>query len=153
LDITIVKGDLCHLEDCYEVLIKSEIGEAYFLSFNPRNILREGLENKEIDVALNKDKNCIGFIWYEEEGAFGMHAYLHIIAVKEEFRGKGVGKKLIAQFEEKTFKDDDMIFLMTADFNSEARRLYERLGYTEVGVIPGFYKKGVNEHLMMKVKP
>lgn len=152
MNISIIKGESEHLEDCYEALMKSKIGEEYFSNFDARKILIEGIKDKEMDVALDEDKNCIGFIWYERRGAFGMHTYLHIIAVKEEFRDKGIGKKLIAQFEEKTFKDDNMIFLMAAAFNAEARKLYESIGYKQVGIIPSFYKKGVNEYLMMKTK-
>ncbi len=44
-----------------------------------------------------------------------------------------------------------MIFLFAADFNAEARKLYESLGYNQVGIVPGFYKKGVDEYLLMKV--
>lgn len=152
MDINITKGELNHLEDCYEALMKSDIGKEYFLSFDARKILVEGLKNKEIDVALDDQGKCIGFLWYEMQGAFGMHTYFHMIAVKEELRGKGIGKKLIAQFEENTFKNDNMIFLMVADFNTDAKKLYERLGYKQVGVIPSFYKKGVDEYLMMKVR-
>lgn len=150
MDISIVKGKPAHLEDCYEALIKSGIGKAYFLDFDARKILSEGLRNGEINVALDRDNRCIGFIWYQNDGAFGMHTYLHIIAVKEEYRGKGIGKKLIANFEESTFKDDDMIFLLAADFNEKARKLYESIGYRNVGIIPGFYKKGISEYLMCK---
>jgi ribosomal protein S18 acetylase RimI-like enzyme len=42
------------------------------------------------------------------------------------------------------------VFLVVADFNPEAKRLYESLGYRQVGVIPGLYKEGVSEQLMMK---
>lgn len=153
MNISITKGEPYHLEDCYEALIKSDIGKAYFLSFDARKMLLEGLENKEIDVALDEDNRCVGFIWYQRHGTFGMHTYLHIISVKEEYRGKGIGKKLIAQFEEKTFKDDSMIFLLAADFNEKARKLYESIGYKQVGVIPSFYRKGITEHLLMKTKP
>ncbi|WP_243277881.1 GNAT family N-acetyltransferase [Clostridium yunnanense] len=45
-----------------------------------------------------------------------------------------------------------MIFLMVADFNKDAKKLYEKMGYEQVGIIPSFYRKGINEHLMMKVK-
>ncbi|GFZ29807.1 hypothetical protein CSC2_03330 [Clostridium zeae] len=153
MDIEIKKGDVNHSDDCYEALIKSEIGEAYFKSFDAKKILLGGLKNKEIDVALDIEGNCLGFIWYERYGAFGIHTYLHIIAVKQEFRGKGIGRKLIEQFEENTFNKDSMIFLMVADFNKDAKKLYEKIGYEQVGIIPSFYRKGINEHLMMKTKP
>ena len=153
MDVNIIKGDLHYLEDCYEALMNSDIGRTYFLNFDVRKILAEGLKNQEIDVALTNDKKCIGFIWYERYGAFGIHTYLHMIAVKEEFRGNGIGKKLIAQFEESTFRSDNMIFLMVAAFNTKARKLYESIGYKQVGIIPGFYRKDVDECLMMKKKP
>jgi ribosomal protein S18 acetylase RimI-like enzyme len=152
LDIKIVKGEPTNLEDCYEALMNSELGRVYFTSFDVRTILIEGLENREIDVAMDEDGSCIGFIWYERRGAFGMHTYLHMIAVKEAYRGRGIEKKLIANFEENTFKEDSMIFLMVADFNGEAERLYENIGYKRIAVIPGFYRKDVEEHLMMKSK-
>lgn len=152
MDIKIVKGNVSYTDDCYEALMKSDIGRAYFSNFDARKILVEGLRNEDIDIALDKDNRCVGFIWYERYGAFGIHTYLHIIAVKEEYRSQGIGKKLIAHFEEVTFKNDNMVFLMAADFNSRAMKLYESLGYKQVGVIPGFYRKGINEHLMMKTK-
>ncbi|MDP4089346.1 MAG: hypothetical protein Q8930_08790, partial [Bacillota bacterium] len=59
---------------------------AYFQDFDPQNILMDGLKNKEIDVALDNSKKFLSFIWYERYGAFGMHTYLHMIAVKEKYR-------------------------------------------------------------------
>lgn len=153
MDIGVIKGETIHLDDCYEALINSEIGDTYFKSFDPKKMLLAGLKNKEIDVAIDKNGNCLGFIWYERYGAFGIHTYLHIIAVKESYRGKGIGRNLIDQFEKATFKKDSMIFLMVADFNEKAKKLYESIGYEEVGEIPGFYRKDVNEHLMMKLRP
>ncbi len=92
----------------------------------------------------------MGFIWFTLAGAFHSYPYLHIIAVKEEFRGLGIGRKLLAYFEESVFTDASKVFLVVADFNPEAKRLYERLGYRQVGEIPGLYKAGVTEYLMMK---
>ena len=42
-------------------------------------------------------------------------------------------------------------FLVVADYNPEAKRLYEQIGYTEVGRIPDLYKEGVTEILMMRL--
>jgi hypothetical protein len=42
------------------------------------------------------------------------------------------------------------VFSVVADFNPEVQRLYEQVGYKQVGVIPNLYKRGVTEHLMMK---
>jgi len=39
-----------------------------------------------------------------------------------------------------------------ADFNPEAKRFYEKNGYRQVGEIPGLYREGITEYIMMKEK-
>jgi len=77
---------------------------------------------------------------------------LHIIAVKQEIRGKGIGKALLTYFEMEDFEGSTKVFLVVADFNPDAKKLYQHLGYRQVGKIPGLYKDGVTEYLMMKVR-
>lgn len=50
------------------------------------------------------------------------------------------------------FQDSSKVFLVVADFYPDAKRLYESLGYQQVGILPGLYKEGVAEYLMMKEK-
>ena len=73
-----------------------------------------------------------------------------MIAVKEGHRGEGIGKKLLQFFEAAAFADSAKAFLVVADFNPDARRLYERLEWRQVGAIPSLYREGVTEFLMMK---
>ena len=39
-----------------------------------------------------------------------------------------------------------------ADFNPEAKRFYEKNDYRQVGEIPGLYREGITEYIMMKEK-
>lgn len=112
----------------------------------------EGLQKRELRVVFNEDNQPIGFYWLIPRGAFHSFPYLHIVAVKEEYRGKGYGKEIIHSIEEQIFKESPKLFLVVADFNPRAKKLYEKLGYKEAGVIPDLYKAGVTEHLMMKVR-
>lgn len=150
MKITIEKGEKKYLENCYEILINSEIGKTYFMDFDSKSMLAYGIASGDINVVLDNREECIGFVWYEARGTFGMHPFLHIIAIGEEYRNNGIGTEVILSFEEKAFVESDKIFLMVAEFNSKARRLYEKLGYKQVGVLPSFYKPNVNECLMMK---
>lgn len=152
MDIKIVKGEIKYLDACYDALINSEIGEAYFKSFDSKNMLASAINKGEIDVSLGFNNECTGFIWYNYDGAFGTHGFLHIIAVKEKFRNQGIGRKLIKNCEDIIFKDDNKIFLMVAEFNGKAKALYERIGYVQVGLLPDFYRAEINECLMMKRK-
>jgi ribosomal protein S18 acetylase RimI-like enzyme len=151
LKITISKATKIHLGDCKLALLHSKLGEEYFVSEQKTlAALTEGITKEEMFVAVNERGECLGFIWFIPGGAFHSFPYLHIIAVRKEFRGQGIGKKLLSFFEEAVFPDCSKVFLVVADFNPDAKRLYESLGYQQVGVLPNLYKEGTTEYLMMK---
>jgi len=110
----------------------------------------EGFKKKEIYIGLNENKECIGFMRIDLNGAFSMFPMLRLIAIKQRFRNKGIGKILLNYYFEIGFKNSKKIFLMVSDFNKEAKKLYESIGFIEVGLIPDLYKKGIAEFLMMK---
>ena len=151
MDINIIKAENKHLPDCKVALQKSELGRVYFAEEDKAiKALSEGISKGEIFIAINKEGICLGFIWVILNGAFHSFPYLHIIAVKEEFRNLGIGRKLLKHFEETICKTSSKLFLVVAEFNPKAKQLYQSIGYKEVGIIPSLYKRGVTECLMMK---
>ncbi len=152
MEISIKKGSIEYIADCERALENSTLGERYFSNKgSARRALEEGFGKEEIHVALNGNE-CIGFIWYILNGAFHSFPYLHIIAVKQEYRSRGVGKKLLEFFENTCFLEDSKLFLVVADFNPKAKKLYEEIGYIQVGTMPDLYREGITEYLMMKVR-
>lgn len=147
--INIIDGKRKYISDCTEILQNSELGKAYFRD-KPKamNMLEYALEKKELYIALNEQDECVGFIYCMPKGVFGSYPYLHIISVKEDCRGNGIGRLLMSYFEEKY--PSEKYFLTVDDFNVNAKKLYERLGYQCVGQLPDFYKKGIDCCLMMK---
>jgi len=153
MQIVITKAHKGHLEGCKNALLNSKLGQEYFPTEQKADAaIAEGITKEEIFVALDEKGECLGFIWFILSGAFHSFPYLHIIAVREEFRGLGIGKKLLSFFEEMVFPHSSKVFLVVADFNPDAKRLYENLGYQQVGVLPNLYKVGATEYLMMKEK-
>jgi ribosomal protein S18 acetylase RimI-like enzyme len=151
LNVTISRADASHLPHCVAALGDSELGRVYFPSEEKALAsIAEGVARDEVFVALDGAGECLGFIWFVFGGAFHSFPYLHVIAVKGEHRGEGIGKTLLQFFEQGVFADSAKAFLVVADFNPDARRLYERLGWRQVGAIPGLYREGVTEYLMMK---
>lgn len=151
MNINIIKAEDKYLNDCSIALQGSELGRVYFSEENKATrALIEGISKGEIFIAINEECVCLGFIWFILNGSFHSFPYLHIIAVKEEFRNLGIGKKLLQYFEETTSKKASKLFLVVADFNPRAKELYQSIGYKEIGIIPSLYKSGVNECLMMK---
>ncbi len=151
MDINIIKAEPRHVLDCKLAVKKSELGRVYFPGDDKAiEALNEGISKGEIFVAINENNECIGFVWIILNGAFHSFPYIHVIAIKEEFRNLGIGKMLLKFCEETFAKDNSKLFLVVGEFNPRAKRWYQNIGYKEIGVIPSLYKKGVNEWLMMK---
>jgi ribosomal protein S18 acetylase RimI-like enzyme len=148
--IKIRKASMANYEDCKEALLLSKLGETYYSDYEKlRIVLSEGIVNGEIYVA-EKDGETLGFIRYSLNGMFMMFPYLRNIAIKPGYRGQGIGTILLKYFENKAFKYSDTLFLLVSDFNPAAKRLYERIGYQQVGEIPNLIKEGISEQLLMK---
>ena len=151
MKMTIIKGSIEYINDCEDALVNSELGKRYFSQKgSARKALQEGFAKGEIYIAIDACESCKGFIWFILDGIFHSFPYLHIIAVKQESRNEGIGKKLLKFFEDSCFKDYSKLFLVVADFNPDAKILYEKIGYIQVGTIPSLYREGITEHLMMK---
>ena len=152
MNIHIKAADMKYIDSCVEILQKSDLGKAYFSDYRKAaDMLTYAVGQKNVYVALNENRKCIGFIYYMTNGVFGSYPYLHIIAVKEEYRSCGIGKQLIKYFEDNASDSSSTKYFLTVDdFIPRATKLYENLGYKCVGELPDFYKKGINCYLMMK---
>ncbi len=150
MDVQFKKGTVEYLDGCIKAMENSTLCTSYFQSEESRkNAVMEGINRGTLYVVLCSGE-CAGFAYFIPEGAFHAYPYLHLIAIKEEYRGKGVGKKLLEFIEDMLFKTRDKIFLLVGDYNPDAKIFYENLGYTYLGTIPSLYRKGIDEYLMMK---
>ena len=149
-EITFAKGSELHLKDCRDALCQSTLGERYFSSpGSAEDAILEGIRQENLYVAFIGEE-CVGFTYIIPKGAFHSFPYLHIIAVKEEYRNKGIGKALLDYSENIVCETADKLFLVVADYNLDAKRFYERNGYQQVGRIPNLYRSGVTEYMMAK---
>ena len=99
-------------------------------------------------VSLNEDEQVCGFLlvlptgleyeslnykWFSDK--FSDFAYIDRIAVKDEFRGKGIGKSLYVDLEKSVMKD---IKRIACEFNIKppnlvSKKFHEGLAYKRVG--------------------
>ena len=153
MDVSIVRGDHGHLEDCVKALVHSELAKVYYpTKESAESLLKEGIEKQEIYVALDERFECVGYIWFALSKMFYKFPYIRQIAVRKELRRQGIGKKLLSFIEEIAFKDWSKLFLTVSDFNRRAKKLYQEIGFEEVGLVPDLFKDGVAEHVMVKVR-
>jgi ribosomal-protein-alanine N-acetyltransferase len=90
----------------------------------------------------------VGTMVIQTKGAFT--GYLKSIVVKPEWRGKKLGKQMMAFIEKEIFSTCANLFLCVSSFNREAQRFYERLGYEKIGVLKNYLVEGHDEILMRK---
>lgn len=151
MDIQFRKGTIEDLGDCTKAIENSSMCTSYFQTEESRiKAVMEGIDIGNLYVVLCNGV-CAGFAYFIPEGAFHAYHYLHLIAVKEEYRGKGIGRQLLEFIENMLFKTRDKLFLLVGDYNPGAKFFYEKLGYKYIGTIPNLYRKGIDEYLMMKV--
>jgi len=101
-------------------------------SYLTRSYWSEGIDIKTVIKAFN-NSYCAGIIHKNKQIAYARmvtdyttFAYLCDVFVLEEFRGKGLSKKLLELiFEEEEFKNIRSIMLSTKD----AHKLYEKYGF------------------------
>ena len=76
--------------------------------------------------------------------------YLELLAVSPAQRGRGLGRVLLDHIEARTFARANNLFACVSDFNTEARRFYQRQGYVEVGSLANLLIDGRSEILLRK---
>lgn len=138
-----------------EILLDSYLGEEYFSREVAEPILKEAARKKELIVARNKEGEVVGFYRIEMNATFNVFAYIHLIAVRSDLRGAGIGTKLLKDAEKRISQDSNYpsfkkVFLLLGKKNRKAKGYYEKNGYIRVGTIPSLFAPGVDEYLMMK---
>ena len=102
---------------------------------------------KEIYVAV-QGAEILGFIVLNLHGGFV--GYIQSICVAPQWRGRAVGRKLVAFAEARVFREYPNLFICVSSFNHGAQRFYRRLGYEVVGELKDFIVDGHSEILLRK---
>ncbi|WP_430883117.1 GNAT family N-acetyltransferase [Fusibacter sp. JL216-2] len=151
MDIIVRDMQIEEISDIAVMTANSTMGELYFQSDADKvqTILENARRDERVLVAV-VDGKAVGFIWFDLNGVFRIHPYIHLHFVRTDMRGQGIGKALLKAFEESAVQISPKTFLAVAEFNFRASALYETEGYKFVGSVPGLYREGVTENLLMK---
>jgi ribosomal protein S18 acetylase RimI-like enzyme len=90
-----------------------------------------------------------GIILLDPRGVAGS-PYIKSIAVFPEFRGQGLGKKLLSFAENYFSTGSRHLFICVSSFNGKARKLYERYGFEPLCEFRDYIIEGASEILMHK---
>lgn len=96
----------------------------------PEKIIIEKIEKGEIFVVYNGDIFAgwlrYGFFWDNTP-------FLYMLHLLSEYRGKGIGKRLVVYWEAEMKKAGYNILLTSTAQTETAQHFYEKLGYRAIG--------------------
>jgi len=146
------KAIIKDLESMVTIIDDSDLGSIYFKHDKEKieKMIRSEMDQDNIVIGEDRNMKCVAVLIYKLEGAFGIHPYIHIIAVDSASRGKGYGKQLLNYFEEIIVPNYRKILLLVGKWNSRAEKLYEKIGFVRLCELDGFYTENVTEILMIK---
>ena len=91
----------------------------------------------------------LGFLLLRPRGLAGS-PYIVSIAVAPAARGQGIGTRLMDHVAAAVSPPARHLFLCVSDFNHDARRLYARYGFAQVGAVPDYLVPGIAELILHK---
>lgn len=100
---------------------------------------------------LRNDKvsELVGFVASVENG-IGFEPLLEFLCVSEAYRSEGIGTTLISYFEDELHPLSANLYLFVSDINPRAAKLYQKLGYMQVGALPDYNRLSQTEFLYRK---
>jgi ribosomal protein S18 acetylase RimI-like enzyme len=136
-------------EQCARLMSNSEpwrtLGRDYETSLR---IVTDPLKEVYVAYVGDETETVAGFLILNMTGAFV--GYIQTVCVAPEWRGRGLGALLISFAEERIFREAPNVFMCVSSFNTDAQRLYERLGYQRVGELTDYIVAGHSEILLRK---
>ena len=116
-----------------------------------RERARKIIEDPAKEALAARDATGVaGFVIVDMRGL--LCGYINILCVRSDCRGRGIGSALIGRAEQRIFDASPNAFICVSSFNPAARRLYERLGYNEVGILHDLFIPGHDEILLRKTR-
>lgn len=142
-----ILSDICFTkyaqESCLKKAVVEDIDEIYDIFYSNFNEYTDQLPTKkeilkainsgkhDIIIAKHERKKCIvNVFWFENKGKTIHWRYW---VIRPEFRGKGLGRKLLQQVLGK-YAHASRIILWVRDNNPQAKAFYEELGFVSDGL-------------------
>ncbi len=139
------------LEEYRAVFFDCVLYDRYFADDDRlRAILAVALEKNEL-LEARVGGELAGVMEVRLTGFFDAFPYLALLGVKKGWRKMGVGRQMLAFYEEMARQCGyKRVSLMVSAFNPRAKNLYQSLGYKRIGFLPSAFKEGNDENIMVK---
>lgn len=131
-------------DDSRELL---EMEEAVFNEPNP--LLYATIESRPMEgfIVAEEKGEVIGYLL----GTLLMdEARILLIAVKDKYRRRGIGSRLVKEYIESVTGRASMVRLEVRASNLAAQTFYFKLGFRFIGMVNNYYRNGDNAYIMVK---
>lgn len=114
-------------------------------------ILSELAARNTFYVAARSEQELVGYAGIARLGLLPPHEYeIHTIGVDPAFQGQGIGRRLLDRLLE--FADGGTIFLEVRTDNAAAIRMYESVGFVQIGLRKRYYRiSGADAYTMRRI--
>ena len=136
------------LEWCARVMAENEPWMTLKRDYDSSlGVLRDRAKERYV---VRADGERAGLLILDMTGPFP--GYIQTIGIAPEARNRGIGTSTLAWAEERIFRDSPNVFICVSSFNSDAQRLYQRLGFEKIGVLKRFIVDDHDEWLLRKTR-
>ena len=100
-------------------------------------------ERERVVLVAERDGEVVGMAHIVPSGAANAthRAEVQRVAVAAAARGAGVGRQLMRAVEEEARRRELTLLWLTTHDGSDATAFYESVGYTKLGVMPGYSRR------------
>ncbi len=131
---------------CADLMLQSEPWSTYRFTFKQCIGVLQG-DKKQVYIAVYENQN-VGFVAFHFQGL--LRGYIQTLCIKSDFTSKGIGTFLLEFCEKKILKKFPNVFLCVSSFNTQAQKLYYRLGYKKIGELKDHVVEGYDEFILQK---
>ncbi|GJM69699.1 N-acetyltransferase [Paenibacillus macerans] len=98
----------------------------------PESLVRTKIKEKEIFILKELERE-IGWMRY---GYFWDNIpFMNMLWIEEEFRGQGIGKKIVLHWEENMRQRGFKLVMTSTQSDEEAQHFYRKIGYRDAGCL------------------
>ncbi len=150
MHIRIHEAELQDIPEMAEIIASAEAWISYGIDYNQARRMLSTLPDALYVAISVKTGEVVGFGSLRRDGVGNIGAYVRLFAVKDKYRGRGVGRQLMDFIWQIAVQTSPNLFLICSENNREALAFYEKMGFARVGVMPDLVVAGRHEVLMRR---
>lgn len=148
-NILMCKAEKEDIYSCADIISKEHAWQVYGFDLKKSMQVLETMEDVIYIARLNGE--VAGFITLRINGVGNIGAYVRMIAVKCEYRNKGVGKAMVDYIQQVAHDSGmDNIFLICSTDNLKGENFYLNNRFIKVGILQSLVVEGHDEILFRR---